>query len=547
MAVSQGEPGRRGIGGFGLLVFGAGMCAYLGAFLPEPHAWTAVPALLSFLALVEGARSMKHVLLTLLLFGAVGIGLGYHWLAETVQRFGGLSAPIAYAAAAAFGVAGTVHLIVLALFHRASLARGVRPHPFVTAALCVACESLPIRYFPWLIGHGAVDVAPLRQAAEWGGVQGVSLVLCCLVFPLRDLWLWARPHGGPPARPKAALVTLGIGVALFLVGWWRHDAVRAADAEAPASMRVAIVQANVGSFAKRAEEEDRARGLRTSVQRYRKGTLDAVEAGARLVVWPETAVAARTNFLEPKHEPRVTNSQLRNHGFEWLEKAGADRGFLIGAYESLVPRRKSLTGEVPDERYNVAALRQPGGYDAPWSVYRKVHLIPFGETMPFGLPRDLLPQQFLMKAADLPQDLLVFEGRTIAPFICYEAILAEHVRALCEARRPDLLVNLTNDSWFAGWEPYQHLNFSRFRAVEHRAPLVRSTNTGISAFVDASGEVVSRLGVDEEGVLVHDVPLVDRPRTLYVRWGWALPWALGALFLVAFVFGAGARRDVSAR
>jgi apolipoprotein N-acyltransferase len=538
---------RRGLGLSGHLVCGAGICGYIGAFLPEPHAWTAVPALLAFLALVEGARTFKQVVLALVVFGALGVGAGYHWLADTVQRFGGLSVPVSYAAAAAFGVAGTVHLVIAALFLRGYLSRGVRPHPFVAAALCVACESLPIRFFPWLIGHGAVDVAPVRQAAEWGGVPGVSLVVCCLVFPLRDLWLWARPNGGPPARPKAALLTLSLGVALFLVGWWRHDAVRADDAAADERLRVAIVQANVGSFAKRAEEEDRAHGLKTSVERYRKGSFEAASAGARLVVLPETAISARTNFLEPKPEPRITNSQMRNHGFEWLEQVGAERAFLIGAYESSVPKRRSVTGEPPDERYNVAALRQPGGFLAPWSVYRKVHLIPFGETMPFGLPRDLLPQQFVMKAASLPQDPLTFEGLTIAPFICYEAIVADHVRALCAGRRPDLLVNLTNDSWFTGLEPYEHLNFSRFRAVEHRVPLVRSTNTGISAFVDAAGEVVSRLGVDEEGILVHDVPLVDRPRTLYVRWGWALPWALGALFLVAFVFGRGARRDLSAR
>ena len=77
----------------------------------------------------------------------------------------------------------------------------------------------------------------------------------------------------------------------------------------------------------------------------------------------------------------------------------------------------------------------------------------------------------------------------------------------------------------------------RFRAVEHAAPLVRATNTGISAFVTASGDVVETLGVGKEGVLVRPVPMVDRGRTLYARYGYRMPWALGAFVLLALLVG----------
>ena len=123
----------------------------------------------------------------------------------------------------------------------------------------------------------------------------------------------------------------------------------------------------------------------------------------------------------------------------------------------------------------------------------------------------------------------------MAPFLCYEGILPEHVRDVCAGKRPDLLVSLTNDSWFGDtWEPYQHLNFTRFRAVEHRAPLLRATNTGISAFVDTTGDIApkERLGLFTEGVLVKDVPLVKRDPTVYVRFGYGFPWAAGLLALL---------------
>ena len=88
-------------------------------------------------------------------------------------------------------------------------------------------------------------------------------------------------------------------------------------------------------------------------------------------------------------------------------------------------------------------------------------------------------------------------------------------------------------SWYGnGWEPHQHLNFSRFRAIEHRAPMIRATNTGISAFVSATGEVLASLPYDTAGELVRDVPIVDRGRTLYSRWA---GWSRVALFSVALV------------
>ena len=203
-----------------------------------------------------------------------------------------------------------------------------------------------------------------------------------------------------------------------------------------------------------------------------------------------------------------------------------------------------LSGTKLDERYNTAALRMPGGRDAPWSVYRKVFLIPFGEYLPVPLDEEkYLPQKFKMRPGLMEGEerehssMLEYKDLKFAPFLCYEGILPDHVLAVCNGERPDVLVSLTNDSWFGDtWEPHQHLNFTRFRAVELRSPMVRATNTGISAFVSITGDIApeDRLGLFEEGILVKDVPILDRGPTVYVRFGHWFPTV--ALIIVALAF-----------
>jgi apolipoprotein N-acyltransferase len=521
------------------------MCLWVLAFTPDPVAAAVVPGVVAGLALVEGAGSFRRAALWLALFGAVAIGVGYRWLVPTVRLFGGLGTPAAIGVLILFSVAGTVHAILFAGLYRLLFARGVRPHPLATATLLVACELLPIRFFPWTAGHGSVDVAPLRQLAEWGGLPLVSFATLCFAVPVHELLRWALAERGPPARPRAAAATVLVGIALFGAGWLRYRSVAAAEAGASERVRVAVVQADVGSTDKRAQEQGEAEAARVARERYERLTRDAAEAGAELIVWPETAIVGRPKSVtlwDPvarrAPEPAAVSADLARLGYGWLEEVGRDRTLLLGGYED--ERRKAgLAGNRPFVRYNAAMLREPGG--ASWSIYRKVKLIPFGETNPLGdvLPAldAHMPRAFPMEAGDRSQPPLPWKakGKTIVPFVCYEAILPDFVWERARgAEAPDLLVNLTNDSWFGDtWEPHQHLNFTRFRAVEHGLPLVRSTNTGVSAFVSAAGDVVKSLGVGEAGALLHDVPLRDRGRTVYGRVGGWVRWVFWAGAVVA--------------
>lgn len=524
----------------GTALIACSLLLWLVSFTPEPQPWGVIPGFVGVLWLIERCPTTASFLRWSLIFGALGIGFGYRWLADTIQLFGGLPLPVAWLLTALFGVVGVAHGWAFALVYRSMLARGRRPHPLTVAALWVACESYVPRLFPWMTGHGVVEVPALRQLAEFGGVPLVSFATLCLVAPLHELLraVWPIP-GRPEGRLKPAGVALAVGAALFLVGHLRYESVRASEREAGEHWAVGIVQPNVGSLEKRAAEERNRDAHRSSVEAYDRGSRRAAQGGAELIVWPETAVTESIAYTS--QAPQYTAGQLKAVGHAAFEELGERHDFLIGAYEKKEPPPdEARTGRGRDERWNTAALRPRGARDTRWSTVRKVYLIPFGEFMPFGLPRSMLPQRFTMVSGDAPQPLLELRGRTLLPFLCYEGILPDHVREAAGERRPTLLVSLANDSWFGDtWEPWQHLHFTRFRAVEHGAPLVRATNTGVSALVSAAGDVEASLGVGVEDVLVYDVPLVARGRTLYADGGHHLPlllalYALGAWLCALF-------------
>lgn len=519
------------------------MLLWVFAFTPTPIALATAPALLAFLAVVERAPSTKRAILIVGVFGAIAIGIGYSWLANTIQLFGRQSAPVSYLATALFGVVGVVHGWIFIVVHRAMRRRGVRPHPMQIVILFCAVESIPyIRFFPWMVGHGAVDNPPLLQSAEWGGVPGVSFALLCLIVPFHEWIQWAFGRERERTRPRAALVTFCVGLALYGWGMWRYGDVNEEVAATSRTLRVGMVQANIGSLDKQAAEKGvrDMQGLERAA--YEAGTRKALAQDVELVVWPETAVTLPVPF---GRGARQVDGYLSQHKYRFIRETLGDKaGLLAGMYEAYDTRRREGWNQGRGvDRYNTAALRQPGGMDAGWSTVRKVYLIPFGEFMPFGLPDSLLPQNFKMRAGETGQEPLTFKDLRLVPFLCYEGILPGYVRQACAGEAPDVLVSLTNDSWFGDtWEPWQHLNFTRFRAVEHRAPLVRATNTGVSAFVSPSGDVLAQtaLGLTVESlgepdVLVHDVRLRGQGRTLYARFGHMLPFLFWVLALLGLM------------
>ena len=168
---------------------------------------------------------------------------------------------------------------------------------------------------------------------------------------------------------------------------------------------------------------------------------------------------------------------------------------------------------------NSAFLLQPDGTLS--GRYDKVHLVPYGEYVPL---RRLFP--FIGKLVAGVGDFrpgkgfypLTIDGHRLGVLICYEAIFPEAARDY-KRKGAELLVNITNDAWFGRTSaPYQHLSMTVFRAIENRLYLVRAANTGISAIIDPTGEILSRTGLFERTVLKGEVKIIDE-RTFYAAYG----------------------------
>jgi apolipoprotein N-acyltransferase len=171
------------------------------------------------------------------------------------------------------------------------------------------------------------------------------------------------------------------------------------------------------------------------------------------------------------------------------------------------------------------------------SVYDKLHLVPFGEFLPFQDWLEMLGLQQLTKVqggfipGTVRRALEIPNAPSALPLICYEAIFPETVATGRD--RPGWIVNLTNDGWFGiSTGPYQHLQQARLRAIEQGLPVVRAANTGISAVIDPMGRDVARLGLGIEGVLDSALPSAAPP-TIYARAG-DIPAA--AIVAIALIF-----------
>jgi apolipoprotein N-acyltransferase len=268
-------------------------------------------------------------------------------------------------------------------------------------------------------------------------------------------------------------------------------------------LKVRMVQGNIPQAMKFSQER-----LKHTLQLYSSMTFEAPLDDINLVVWPETAIPTRYNRVEQALESFASS----------MDKRGVD--VLSGVFI-----------QEGDDVYN--AVKQLGGERA---VYRKRHLVPFGEFMPLRFIFD-----FAARFIDIPMsDLTAYDGAhipielqgtAVGVSICYEDVYGEEMRALLPASQ--VLVNVSNDAWFGhSAAPHQHEQKARMRAREFARPLVRVTNTGVSSAMNYRGDILGRIAHDSKGIL--DVEVQPREgATLYARTGnW--PVFIVALLVVAF-------------
>jgi len=386
----------------------------------------------------------------------------------------------------------------------------------LTATLPVALSAVPA-IFPWRPAATQLPVLSLVQAAELGGEPLVDvLLLLTLVAATEGL----RHRGGRARGRRLQVAQLLLAVVLptatAVAGAHRLATVEAARAAAP-RVRVGLVQPNVPVGGKR---DPRLRAERRRA--LHRATRELGRAGAGLVVWPETA--------HPYAVPR--DARRDSPGAASIRPVGFSGAILAGAI---------TRGE---GRFNSVLAVDPTGWIR--GISDKVRLVPFGERVPFCPTLPWLEARLGtcgLTPGRAPKVLTPDSELRVGVLNCYEDVLADQARVVTR-QAPDLLANVTNDAWFGDTaEPHLHLAVSRFRAIEARRELVRSTNTGVTAHVAATGEVRTQTEVFQPGTLLVDVPLLDLGPTLWVRAGdWVTYGLFGGLAGVFFAAASGPGR-----
>jgi apolipoprotein N-acyltransferase len=369
--------------------------------------------------------------------------------------------------------------------------------------------------FPWnSFGYALADQAWLGQFASVIGVEGLTyLALAIFAAPA----VLADPR--PSRQALAAAATALAGLAIF--GGARLGL---SETAFDPKVTIRVVQPEIPQDMKSQESaRDTIMDAYIALTDEAKGPEHRGFADASLVVWPESA-------------------------FPFLLSRAPEALARIGA--SLAPGSVLVTGSVRGERrpdgsgadyWNSVHLVGDDG--AILATYDKIHLVPFGEYLPFqsfleSLGLEAVTRQRGGFATGSRRALIALpQGPRFRPLVCYEAIFPEEIAG---DERPDFLLNVTNDAWFGRTPgPYQHAAQARARSVEQGLPLVRSANGGLSAIVDPYGRVVASARLGERGVVDGRLPLKIEP-TLYVSTGGLLHLAFPAIFLT-FVFIARSR------
>jgi apolipoprotein N-acyltransferase len=437
-----------------------------------------------------------------LLFGLGMFGVGVSWVFVSMHNFGNMPAPVAAFATLLFVLMLAVYPALLGFLQARFSRRDSLWHfTLVLPAAWVLFEwwrGWFLSGFPWLnLGYSQSDTW-LTGYAPVFGVYGVSLavslsagfIAAALVRPARVAVL---------AALLASLWFAGLG--LSRVEWAEPDG---------EPMHVTLVQANVPLY-----EKWSPLNRETILQRYRELSESAPNA-SQLIVWPEAAIPATLHQVDPAYLDGLR---------ALARKRGSD--FLIGVIERDDNRR--------DYYNSVIALGGAAG------VYRKQHLVPFGEYIPLGWLTRWLMGALQIPMSQLspglgPQMPLAVAGRSVGVSVCYEDAFGEEViRALPQAT---LLVNVSEDAWFGNsLAPHQRLQMARLRALEAARPMLRAANTGPSAVIDHRGRVLSRSPQFQQDLL-HAKVQPMRGVTIYAQGGNVFIVSIAIGLLVAGRLGA---------
>ncbi|MFN8007610.1 MAG: apolipoprotein N-acyltransferase [Terriglobia bacterium] len=481
-----------------------------------------VPLLLA----IDREKSMGRAFLLGWGAGAIFFAGACYWITTVLKNYGELGWP---------GAASVFCLLVLylasfyglfAFFYAKVNACLPRQSWWLAPALWVATEygrTHLLTGFPWcLLGYSLINSPQLTPIATVTGVYGLAFLLVMVNAILARLIEW-------PSR-RSWLCLGGVLVILFVFNFpWlpptRRDAM---------PNRARIVQTNI-----RLDQDwspnSRSR-LLNALSNLSLGVSPQYGGGSEppvtLILWPETP----TPFYF-------------NHDFEFREQLEhiakvANAYFLFG----FVDFREPEPGQSDGLPVNSLAVLSPSGLKL--SQYDKVHLVPFGEYIPYPKLFFFVNKISTEAGNFIPGGRLTLttldNKHSVGAFICYEAIFPDLVRRFA-LEGADVLVNVTNDAWFGdSAAPLQHFNMARMRAIENRRYLLRAANDGISAVVSPYGEVLYTTKRFERTAIEGGFAWKDE-QTFYTRFGDVFSWMCLGISVMAITFVEWKRRKERTR
>ena len=482
-------------------------------------AWiAAVPMLFA----VATAPSMRRALILGWWAGVVETAGGFYWLIDVMQRFAEFPW---WAAAAVFLLFCAARAVIFLLF--TAIVYGIRtrralPMTLLAPIVMVSAELLVPQLFPCGQWISQAWHPLLIQIAELTGPLGVTALLMMVNGALYDLLVNRRA-----ARPAAAAAAV-IFAAAVAFGAVRMRQVDEIIAHAP-RLKVGLVQPN---FAYPVDGEVPPDEVMRQLAALQIESRRLEQSGAQLIVWSEGSY--------PITLPQDFTADFPPESLAMIRR-GLSVPLVIGA---------DIADPSHEDANNSAILLGTDGRLA--GRYDKVRLLAFGEYIPgigmFPWLRKFLPEgtgRFTPGPGPAVMSLQGPAGQVwkLGPVICYEDILQGFLRGVGRLH-PNLLVNLTSDSWFgARSEPWEHLALSVFAGVELRVSLVRSVNSGVSALIDPNGRLVQKTYADDpyrnprgaDGIVV-DAPGMSGGHTVYVAVGNLFAYLCIAATLIAIGF-----------
>ena len=493
-------------GAFGLATLSG--CLWFLAVTPFDLSFLAWVAAVPMLLAIDRAASFKQALFLGWWAGVVETGGGFYWLIDVTRRFADFPWWAAVLVLLAFCAARALIFLLFTAVVRWIRGRRRLPMTLLAPLVMVGCELVVPQIFPCGQRISQAWHPLVIQIAELTGPFGVTALLMLVNGALYDISVDGRA-ARYPAFTAAALLA-----AALVFGAVRMRQVDAAIAQAP-HLKVGLVQPNFAYAVDVGDNETTQAEALRQLTALQSQSRRLERAGAQLLVWSEGAY--------PVTLPRQFSADFAAD-YPGTIRRGFSIPVLVGA---------EMFDPVHEDAFNSAILLDAEGRVA--GRYDKVRLLAFGEYIPgieaFPWLRKFLPEGTGRFTAGKGPGLLTLkrpggEDWRLGPVICYEDLLQGFLRGVGRLH-PNLLVNLTSDSWFgAETEPWEHLALAVFGSVELRVSMVRAVNSGVSGYIDPNGRLVQKTYADdpyrnpraEDGILVT-VPLMPDSSTVYTAVG----------------------------